>query len=703
MSSSRKNAWKHSDRLWWSCFTIITIASFATRLYKIEEPDHVCWDETHFGKMGSWYINRTFFFDVHPPLGKMLIGLAGKLSGYNGSFPFTKPGEKYMDHNYVGMRIFCASMGALIVPFCFIATYDLSSSLVSATFASSILLLDVGLVTISQYILLDPLLLCFICASFMGSSKLSTQRLKPFSLEWTFWLAWTGFFLACSVSVKFVGLFIVTVVGLQTIAQLWTVLGDHSVSINQFFLQFVSRAFLLIAFPILLYMTFFWIHLQVLNRSGSGDGFFSSAFQSQLIGNSLYNVSMPKDVAYGAVVTLKGVKTGGGYLHSHWHLYPEGVGARQQQVTGYSHKDDNNKWVIKKFDSEPSPDDPIVLVKNGDLVRLEHVATGRNLHSHREVAPVTKKHYQVTCYGEDGIGDANDVWRVEMIDEKKSSNIQTVITSFRLIHYFVKCALSCNSKQLPKWGYEQMEISCNPNTFDKSTVWNIEDNHFPRLPNVSFDVYAPSFLDKFIESHAVMFQGNAGLKPKEGEVTSRPWQWLINYRGQFFSGNDFKIYLLGNPVIWWSNLALLLIYVLIQLIVLLRLQRNCPDSKQFKESSRQLTYAGSWLFIAWSVHYFPFFAMGRVLYYHHYFPAAIFSSLLSGVLLDYFIFEVPKACGFSVNVSNALMALIISILLQSFYSFSPLAYGIIGSPDTANSTSSTDSLQHLRWLSTWEF
>lgn len=22
----------------------------------------------------------------------------------------------------------------------------------------------------------------------------------------------------------------------------------------------------------------------------------------------------------------------GGYLHSHWHLYPEGVGARQQQV-----------------------------------------------------------------------------------------------------------------------------------------------------------------------------------------------------------------------------------------------------------------------------------------------------------------------------------------------------------------------------------
>lgn len=41
---------------------------------------------------------------------------------------------------------------------------------------------------------------------------------------------------------------------------------------------------------------------------------------------------MPRQVAYGAVITLKNHRTGGGYLHSHYHLYPEGVGARQQQV-----------------------------------------------------------------------------------------------------------------------------------------------------------------------------------------------------------------------------------------------------------------------------------------------------------------------------------------------------------------------------------
>lgn len=50
------------------------------------------------------------------------------------------------------------------------------------------------------------------------------------------------------------------------------------------------------------------------------------------------------------------------------------------------------------------------------------------------------------------------------------------------------------------------------------------------VPNVNFSVYAPGFFARFLESHAVMLQGNAGLKPKEGEITSRPWQWPINYR-----------------------------------------------------------------------------------------------------------------------------------------------------------------------------
>lgn len=326
-------------------------------------------------------------------------------------------------------------------------------------------------------------------------------------------------------------MFVILLVGLKTIVELWELFGDLNISMLTIGKHFLARALCLIILPIILYMFFFWIHLKVLRKSGNGDGFFSSAFQSQLEGNSLYNASMPRQVAYGAIITLKNDRTGGGYLHSHWHLYPENTGPRQQQVTTYSHKDENNKWKIKRYDHETNAEtDPIEIVKHGDLVRLEHVVTSRNLHSHKELAPVTKKHFQISCYGENGIGDANDVFRVEVVGGKEGDEVLTVTSRLRFIHYLVGCALHSHSKQLPKWGYEQMEVTCNPNLLDKSIYWNVEDNYFPRLPNVSFEVYAPSFIERFIESHAVMLQGNSGLKPKEGEVTSRPWQWPINYK-----------------------------------------------------------------------------------------------------------------------------------------------------------------------------
>lgn len=35
----------------------------------------------------------------------MLIAFSGKLTGYNGTFPFEKPGDKYDGTKYEGMRI----------------------------------------------------------------------------------------------------------------------------------------------------------------------------------------------------------------------------------------------------------------------------------------------------------------------------------------------------------------------------------------------------------------------------------------------------------------------------------------------------------------------------------------------------------------------------------------------------------------------
>ncbi|XP_033334028.2 protein O-mannosyl-transferase 2 isoform X3 [Megalopta genalis] len=631
---------------------------------------------------------------------QMLIGLSGYLTGYDGTFAFEKPGDKYENVKYVGMRLFCTFLGATIVPLSYLIVWDLTKSIQAAAFSALFVLFDIGLLTLNQYILLDPILLCFVMCATWGMARMGSLRNEPFTWKWWGWLTFTGISLACTISVKFVGLFVVLLVGLYTAFELWRELGDLTKPITYVGKHLLARCICLVLLPIVLYMLFFYIHLSVLNKSGSGDGFYSSEFQSLLEGNSLYNATMPRQLAYGATITLKNHRTGGGYLHSHWHLYPEGVGARQQQITTYSHKDDNNLWLVKRLDTDDIPDEPI-LVKHGDLIRLEHVITHRNLHSHKEYAPLSKKHYQVTGYGENGTGDANDVWKVLIMNGRDGDAIETVTSKLKFVHYLHHCVLTCSGKTLPKWAYSQQEVSCNPNMRDKNARWNIEDNNYAKLPNVSFQVYAPGFLNRFFESHAVMLQGNSDLKVKEGEVSSRPWQWPINYRGQFFSGNNLRIYLLGNPVIWWGNIIFLILFVVLYIHACVREKRGCTDQPAILIQRNKILCAGKWLFLGWVLHYAPFWAMNRVLYFHHYFPALLYSSMLTGTTLNYIIETLnilfPNSIGRMIY--HTILVFVISSTVYSFYLFSPLAYGMVGL-----SAQDPESPMHsLRWMDTWEF
>uniref|UniRef100_A0A665W3Y6 Protein O-mannosyl-transferase 2 n=1 Tax=Echeneis naucrates TaxID=173247 RepID=A0A665W3Y6_ECHNA len=663
-----------SDRHMCTVLLVLVVGlSFSTRLYKITEPPHVCWDETHFGKMGSYYINRTFFFDVHPPLGKMLIGLAGYMTGYDGTFPFMKPGDKYEHHNYWGMRGFCAVLGSLLPIFAYLIVLELSRSETAALIAASLLIFDTGCITISQYILLDPILMFFIMAAVLSMVKFNQQVYRPFSASWWLWLVLTGVNLAGALGVKFVGLFVILLVGLNTVWDLWRLLGDLSLSLVDIAKHFLARVVGLILFPLFFYVTVFAIHFVVLNKSGPGDGFFSSAFQSRLIGNNLHNASMPEYLAYGSTITVKNLRIAGGYLHSHWHLYPEGVGARQQQVTAYLHKDYNNLWLVHRQNTQsPTPD----LVRHGDIIRLEHKETTRNLHSHLHEAPLTKKHFQVTGYGNNGTGDANDLWQVEVCGGQKGDLVKVLRSKVRFLHRATGCVLYSSGKTLPKWGWEQVEVTCSPYLKETpSSQWNIEDHINPKLPNISLSVLKPHFLEILLESHIVMIRGNSGLKPKDNEMNSKPWHWPINYQGLRFSGvneTEYRVYLLGNPVLWWMNLASLGLYLIMVAVASVALQRGFSLSQKRK--------GGGLLLLGWLLHYAPFYTMGRVLYYHHYFPAMLFSSMLTGILGSSFVIVSPQNIG-------------------PFYLFHPLSYGMTG--PLAHEPGS--SMAGLKWMDSWEF
>ena len=58
--------------------------------------------------------------------------------------------------------------------------------------------------------------------------------------------------------------------------------------------------------------------------------------------------------------------------------------------------------------------------------------------------------------------------------------METVKSKLKFVHYLNYCVLTSSGKALPKWGYNQQEVSCNPNMRDKNALWNIEDNHFAK-------------------------------------------------------------------------------------------------------------------------------------------------------------------------------------------------------------------------------
>ena len=118
----------------------------------------------------------------------------------------------------------------------------------------------------------------------------------------------------------------------------------------------------------------------------------------------------PPDLAYGMQLKLQHKRTGC-RLHSHDFRYPGGT--RQQQVTGFYGEDDNDWWRIKAAHGAAEPLAG-THVKDGDVIRLQHVATGRNLHSHSlsVPSPVTNQQ-EVSAFGTGG-GDANCNWRVRL-------------------------------------------------------------------------------------------------------------------------------------------------------------------------------------------------------------------------------------------------------------------------------------------------
>lgn len=691
-------------------FSIITIFAFISRFWGISHPNEVVFDEVHFGKFASYYLERTYFFDVHPPFGKLLFAFMGWLVGYDGHFHFENIGDSYITNKvpYVAFRSMPAFLGSLTVSVVFLIMWESGYSLPACVVAAGLVLLDNAHIGQTRLILLDATLVFAMACSLLCYIRFYKLRHQAFSRKWWKWLVLTGFALSCDISTKYVGTFAFVTIGSAVIIDLWDLLDINrkkgALSLPEFGKHFSARAFGLILMPFVFYLFWFQVHFAILTRSGPGDDFMTPEFQETLSDNIMLANSL--NIQYYDTITIRHKETKV-FLHSHDAKYPlrydDGrVSSQGQQVTGYPHNDTNNYWQIL-----PADDDQVMgrNVKNHDFVRLRHLGSDKILLSHDVASPYYPTNQEFTCVtAEEAYGKRQEdtLFEVRIEHGKKKQEFKSVASHFKFIHKPSKVAMWTHAKPLPEWGFGQAEINGNKQIAPSSNVWYVEDipsipEEHPRRQKPERKVKSLPFLRKWFELQRAMFYHNSKLTSSH-PYASHPYQWPFLFRGvSFWTKNDTRqqIYFVGNPVGWWIVSSLLAVFAGIIAADQVSLRRGM-DALDQRTRSRLYNSTG-FFFLAWATHYFPFFLMGRQLFLHHYLPAHLASTLVCGALLEFvfntdpiddsktkgppprrFVTARERFAGQSMKAAWIACFVILSAAAASWYFFLPLTYGYPG-------------------------
>ncbi|BGO99459.1 Dolichyl-phosphate-mannose--protein mannosyltransferase 4 [Rhodotorula toruloides] len=707
----------------------VFLLAAALRFYRIDHPSGVVFDEVHFGKFASYYLRREFFFDVHPPLAKLLLAFQGWLIGYDGSFEFENIGDSYLDAKvpYVGLRTLPALLGSAIPAVVYAIMRESGYPRVVGLFSACLVLFDNAHIAQTRLILLDAPMILFMALAFYAYIRFYKLRYSEFTRPWWTWMTLTGIFLSLTISCKMVGLFAFLAVGSAVVYDLWNILDvRRGLTIEHVARHFFARVFGLIVVPAIVYLFWFWVHFAVLTKSGTGDEFMSPAFQQTLLDSPL--TALAEEIRYYDTVIIqhKGTKA---FLHSHPDRYPlkydDGrISSAGQQVTAYRFNDTNNHWIVEPTKEIPASGRGRV-VRHHDIITLRHVLTNTTLLTHDVACPTMATNTEFTtwdgqCASEEEC-EAKTLdthFQLDIDDAHEGQQWMTKSSHFQLVHIPTRVAMWTHTDPLlPDWAFKQQEVNGNKNLKDRTTFWAVDeivrDPSKPDLLRPKKEPRKPTkmnFFRKFFELQVLMLQHNAGLTDSHPYATG-PINWPFLLSGiSFWTGGTNErqqVYLIGNVVGWWICIMALSIFVGVLAADQLANRRGLTPIPT--PMRNRLYNTGGFFLLAWLYHYAPFFTMSRQLFLHHYLPAHLISALVAGVVF-HFLF-----CGdtvdYPVSVAGPLtrrrprtrakvgkgmkiaFVVVVGLLVANFAFLKPLTYG------TPSLT--PEQVNRRRMLSSW--
>lgn len=250
---------------------VLILAAAATRLWSLFTPNAVIFDEVYFKEFAGHYLDHHYFFDIHPPLVKLLMAGWSWLLNIPAAELITKTTPT------VGLRILPAVAGILIIPLFWALLRRLGASRAFAFLGAFALLVDNALIVESRLIVMDPLLILFglSCIYFYLIARRSATR------GYWLWLLLAAIAGGAAISTKWTGATALGLIGLMWLADL------------RYRRTGLRRALgglaILVLIPAALYVGTFWAHFHLLPQSGEGDAYMTPNFQATLRGSSYYD------------------------------------------------------------------------------------------------------------------------------------------------------------------------------------------------------------------------------------------------------------------------------------------------------------------------------------------------------------------------------------------------------------------------------
>jgi dolichyl-phosphate-mannose-protein mannosyltransferase len=242
-------------------------------------------DELHFGSYTNLYIHGKFFFDLQPPLLKILYWTIAKMIGYHGTFEFTRIGQDYLADfgmQFLSFRAVSALLGASIIPVAFIWLIELKLTLSMTVLSCLFFTLDNGLLVSAKFMTPSYALAFWTCFALWKS--------RNSSMSSSVWDIAVGVLTGLSIATKYCAFYTTYFfVVLTGIYDAW-VIYKQSAYISLSSLALRRKLFCILVLPVLIYVFVFYCHFEILKYSGIGDQYFSVDFQASLEGSRYHPI-----------------------------------------------------------------------------------------------------------------------------------------------------------------------------------------------------------------------------------------------------------------------------------------------------------------------------------------------------------------------------------------------------------------------------